>query len=218
MRLILLGPPGAGKGTQAAAIREKYGVPHISTGDMLREAVAAGTALGVRVKGIMASGVLVPDEVVGEVVAERLAKADARKGFLLDGFPRTIRQAEILETVLSARKERLDAVVKVNVSEDDVVKRLSGRRTCKSCGAPFHVAFSAPKVEGVCDACNGKLLQREDDREDVIRKRLAVYVEQTAPLAAWYAKKGLLREVDGSGPVEDVQKRVFEAIAKARAS
>jgi adenylate kinase len=216
--VILLGPPGAGKGTQAAAIREKYGVPHISTGDMLREAVAAGTLLGARVKEIMASGALVPDEVVGEVVAERLARPDARKGFLLDGFPRTIRQAGILETVLSARKERLDAVVKVNVSEDDVVRRLSGRRTCASCGSPFHVSFSAPRVEGICDACNGRLLQREDDREDVIRKRLAVYVEQTAPVAAWYAKKGLLREVDGSGPVEVVQGRVFEAIEEARAS
>jgi adenylate kinase len=182
---------------------------------MLREAVAAGSALGTKVRGIMASGALVPDEVVGEVVAERLARPDARKGFLLDGFPRTVRQAEILDVVLTARKERLDAVVKINLSDDDVVRRLSGRRTCASCGALFHVEFSPPKRAGVCDACGGALAQREDDREDVIRRRLAVYAEQTAPVAAWYARKGLLRDVDGSGGAEEVSRRILAALGSA---
>jgi adenylate kinase len=215
MRLVLFGPPGAGKGTQAAAIKAKYGILHISTGEMLREAIAQGSPVGVKTKAIVDSGSLVPDEVVGELVAERLSRPDARKGFLLDGYPRTLRQAEILEVVLKARKEALDAVVKVNLSDDEVVKRLSGRRTCTSCKTNYHVVFSAPKRAGVCDACGGALAQREDDREDVIRKRLVVYGQQTAPLAAWYAKKGLLREVDGSGPIDEVEKRMFKVLEAA---
>ena len=210
--MILLGPPGSGKGTQAAAVKERYGIPHISTGDMLREAIAAGTPLGMKVKDIMASGALVPDEIVGEVVAERLSRPDARKGFLLDGFPRTIRQAEILGTALSARREALDAVVKVNLSDEEVVRRLSGRRTCSACGAPCHAVFSPPRAAGVCDSCGGALKQRDDDKEDVIRNRLSVYHRQTAPLAEWYSKRGLLREVDGEGLVEEVQRRVFAAL------
>jgi len=212
MRLILLGPPGSGKGTQAAAVKGRYGIPHISTGDMLREAVAAGTPLGMKVKDIMASGGLVPDEIVGEVVAERLSRPDARKGFLLDGFPRTIHQAEILGAALSARREALDAVVKVNLSDEEVVRRLSGRRTCSACGAPCHAVFSPPRAAGVCDSCGGALKQRDDDKEDVIRNRLSVYHRQTAPLAEWYSKRGLLREVDGGGLVEEVQRRVFAAL------
>lgn len=215
LRLILFGPPGAGKGTQAAAIRAKLGVPHISTGDMLREAIAAGTRVGLRVKALVGAGSLVPDEVVGEIVAERLARADARVGFLLDGFPRTLRQAEILEVVLQARKESLDHVVKLNLADDEVVRRLSGRRTCGKCGASFHVAFSPPKSDGICDACGTSLTQRDDDREDVIRKRLEVYREQTAPLAAHYAKRGLLREIDGTGSIEDVKRRALAALGAA---
>ncbi len=212
MRLVLFGPPGAGKGTQAAAVKERFGIPHISTGDMLREAIAAGTPVGARAKVIVETGGLVQDEVVGEVVAERLSRPDARKGFLLDGFPRTLRQAEILAVVLEARKEPLDHVVKLSLSDDEVVRRLSGRRTCGACGAPFHVALSPPRRQGVCDACGGALKQRDDDREDVIRNRLSVYEAQTAPLAAHYAAKGLLREVDGSGSVEEVRRRVLAAL------
>ena len=193
-------------------MKERYGIPHISTGDMLREAVAAGTPLGMKVKDIMASGGLVPDEIVGEVVAERLSRPDARKGFLLDGFPRTIHQAEILGAALSARREALDAVVKVNLSDEEVVRRLSGRRTCSACGAPCHAVFSPPRAAGVCDSCGGALKQRDDDKEDVIRNRLSVYHRQTAPLAEWYSKRGLLREVDGGGLVEEVQRRVFAAL------
>jgi len=212
LRLILLGPPGAGKGTQAAAIRDRFGIPHVSTGDMLREAVAAGTALGEKVKGIMAAGRLVPDETVGEVVAERLARPDARKGFLLDGFPRTLRQAEILDTVLKTRSEGLDAVLEIALNDEDVVKRLSGRRTCAACGAPCHVAYAPPKVAGVCDACGGELRQRDDDTEGVIRNRLSVYHQQTSPLTAHYGARGLLRKVDGSGPVDEVKGRIFQAL------
>ncbi len=212
MRLILLGPPGAGKGTQAAAIRERLGIPHVSTGDMLREAVAAGTMLGSKVKGILASGRLVPDEIVGELVAERLGRSDAESGFLLDGFPRTIRQAEILDGVLKARGSALDAVLKISLGDDEVVRRISGRRTCASCGSLFHVEFSPPAKEGVCDSCGADLRQREDDREEVIRNRLAVYHEETAPLADYYAGRSLLREVDGTGTIESIQSRIMAAL------
>jgi adenylate kinase len=212
MRLILLGPPGAGKGTQAASIREQMGIPHVSTGDMLREAVAAGTTLGSRVKEILASGRLVSDEIVGDLVAERLDRPDAEGGFLLDGFPRTIRQAEILDGVLDARRTALDAVLKISLGDDEVVRRISGRRTCGSCGSLFHVEFSPPAKDGVCDSCGADLRQREDDREDVIRKRLAVYHEETAPLADYYSRRGLLREVDGTGTVESIQGRVMAAL------
>jgi adenylate kinase len=215
VRLVLFGPPGAGKGTQAAAVKEKFGIPHISTGEMLRESIAAGTPVGVKAKALVDSGSLVPDEVVGELVAERLARRDARRGFLLDGFPRTLRQATILEVVLKARTEPLDAVVKINLSDDEVVRRLSGRRTCPSCGASYHVAFSPPKVDGLCDACGGALSHRDDDREDVIRKRLTIYASQTAPLASHYGKLGLLKEVDGSGRIEEVRSRIFKALGAA---
>ncbi len=212
LKVVLLGPPGAGKGTQAAAIRERFGVPHVSTGEMLREAIAAGTPLGKRVKAIVESGSLVPDEVVSEVVAERLGREDARKGFLLDGFPRTLRQAEALQNVMDARGESLDAVVRIRLDDEEVVGRLSGRRTCAACGAPCHVTYSPPRAAGVCDACGGALRQRDDDREEVIRKRLAVYHEQTAPLAEHYRALGLLRDVEGHGAVGDVTRRIFEAL------
>ncbi len=215
MRLVLLGPPGAGKGTQAAAVRERYGVPHVSTGEMLREAIAAGTALGTRVKEIVDSGSLVPDGIVGEVVADRLGRDDTGGGYLLDGFPRTLQQAEILNKVLEMRQESLDAVVRIRLDDDEVVRRLSGRRTCASCGAPCHLVFSRPRVAGICDACGGELRQRDDDHEDVIRKRLAVYREQTVPLAAHYRALGLLKDVDGQGPVREVTRRIFDALDAA---
>lgn len=209
MRVILLGPPGAGKGTQAAAICEKFGIPHVSTGEILREAIAAGTPLGKKAQQIVAAGMLVPDEMVGELVAERLSRKDARKGFLLDGFPRTIRQAEILETILGARREPLRGVVKLALPDDEVVRRLCGRRTCSKCGTPYHVESL---TTASCASCGGELAQREDDKEEVIRKRLQVYHEQTAPLAAWYADKGLLREIDGRGRIEEVRSRVLSAL------
>jgi adenylate kinase len=212
VRLVLFGPPGSGKGTQASAVKEVLGVPHISTGDMLREAIAAGTPVGLKAKTIVESGSLVPDEMVGEIVAARLARGDARKGFLLDGYPRTLRQAEVLEVVLTARREALDAVVKLNLEDDEVVRRLSGRRTCPSCGASFHVAFTPPRKEGVCDGCGSALTQREDDREETIRKRIGVYRQQTAPLAAHYAAKGLLKDVDGTGKPEEVRARILAAL------
>lgn len=212
MRLILMGPPGAGKGTQAAAIRDRFAIPHVSTGEMLREAVATGSPLGIKVKSILAVGKLVPDEVVGDLVAERLGREDARGGFLLDGFPRTIPQAGILDRVLASRGKTLEAVVKISLGDDEVVRRITGRRVCASCERPFHVAFSPPRKEGVCDSCGGALRQREDDREDVVRKRLAVYHEQTAPLAKHYAGRGLLREVDGAGAVEVVRERIMEVL------
>lgn len=215
---MLLGPPGAGKGTQAAAIRERYGIPHVSTGEMLREAIATGSALGVKVKNIVEAGSLVPDELVGEVVAERLKRDDARKGFLLDGFPRTIRQAGILDSVLKARNEELTAVIKIDLEDEVVVRRLSGRRGCVSCGALFHVEFSRPRKEGICDSCGGELQQREDDREEVIRRRLTVYHEQTAPLTDHYRSSGHLREVDGNGPREEVTERIWKAVDQGAAA
>ena len=212
MRLILLGPPGAGKGTQATAICDRFGVPHISTGDILRDAIGAETPVGVRAKEIVASGRLVPDEMAGELVAERLSREDARKGFLLDGFPRTIRQAQILETILKARREPLRAVVKLALPDEDVVRRLSGRRTCVRCGMPHHVESATPGAVGACVSCGGELRQREDDQEDVIRNRLRVYHEQTAPLAAWYAERGLLEEIDGRGTMDEVRRRLESAL------
>lgn len=214
LRLVLLGPPGAGKGTQAAVIREKYGIPHISTGEILREAIEAGTELGSRVKSIVESGSLVPDELVGEVVAERLSREDATRGFLLDGFPRTLRQAEILETVLSTRKQALTAVIKIDLEDEAVVRRLSGRRSCASCGALYHVESARPRADGVCDACGGQLRQREDDTEEVIRKRLKVYHRQTAPLAGHYRSSGHLRTVDGDGTRDEVTARVLKALSQ----
>lgn len=218
MRLVLLGPPGAGKGTQAVAIRRKYGIPHISTGEMLREAIAAGTDLGNKVRSIVESGALVPDDLIGEVVAERLARDDAAEGFLLDGFPRTIRQAEILESVLEGRKQPLTAVLKIALGDDEVVRRLSGRRTCASCGALCHVDSGPPVSEGTCDACGGSLGQREDDKEEVIRKRLRVYHRQTAPLTEHYRKEGLLLEVNGSGTRDEITGRVLSALERGAAA
>lgn len=210
--MVLLGPPGAGKGTQAAAIRQRWGVPHISTGEMLREAIAAGTALGSKVKEIVDSGSLVPDDVVGEVVAERLGRPDARGGFLLDGFPRTLPQAEILDRILAVRGERLDAVVRIAIDDEEVVRRLSSRRTCASCGAPSRAGDGPRGAREACEACGGSLRQRDDDREEVVRKRLGVYHSQTAPLADHYRALGLLQDVDGAGEVAAVTRRVFAVI------
>lgn len=212
-RLELLGPPGAGKGTQAAFLEERYGVVHVSTGDILREAKAAGTPLGLLAKGYMDRGELVPDEVVIGLVRERLRQADVQeKGFLLDGFPRTVAQAEALEALLGELGQPLEAVLCLNVDPERLTKRLSLRRSCPACGAVYHLENRPPKVEERCDACGGQLVQRPDDVEETVRNRLAVYERQTAPLIRYYRERGLLREVDGERSIEEVRRAIVAIV------
>ncbi len=212
MRLVLLGAPGAGKGTQAKILVEKYGIPQISTGDLLRAAVAAGTALGKEAKSYMDKGELVPDSVVLGMVEERLKQDDCKKGYILDGFPRNTKQAETLDNMLSALNMSLTAALSVDVPFDDLMKRLTGRRTCKACGQMYNVYFNAPKKEGICDKCGGELFQRDDDKEETIKKRLEVYNAQTAPLIDYYGKKGILKSVAGTGSIDDIFKKVCGAL------
>jgi adenylate kinase len=213
MRLVLLGPPGAGKGTQAERIAARYGIPHLSTGNMLREAVAADTEVGRRAKAIMDAGRLVPDDVMNQLVAERLAQPDAARGFVLDGFPRTLAQAQALDDLLKQRGQRLDAVLELAVDDDALVKRISGRFACARCGAGYHDRFKQPRVEGVCDVCGGReFVRREDDKPETVRARLKAYHEQTAPLLPYYRNKGLLITVDGMAEIDDVSAQVFEQI------
>jgi adenylate kinase len=212
VRVILLGPPGAGKGTQAVKVSEAFGIPHISTGDIFRENVRGDTELGREAKRYMDAGDLVPDEVVVGMVADRLAQPDAADGFCLDGFPRTVPQAQALEDLLVQRDAPLEVVVRFAVAEDEVVERLTGRRTCSQCGAVFHVSHAPPSTEGVCDACGGELLQRDDDTEDVVINRLEVYRKQTEPLEHFYWERGLLRDVEAVGPVEDVTARTLDLL------
>ncbi|MBI2080879.1 MAG: adenylate kinase [candidate division NC10 bacterium] len=208
MRLILLGPPGAGKGTQAQRLTEKLGIPQVSTGDMLRAAVAAGTPLGREAKAYMDRGALVPDGVVIGIIRERLKAPDCARGYILDGFPRTVAQAEALGETLEAMGTPLTAVLSLTVDPEELVRRLAGRRSCGSCGAAYHLDTAPPRRPGRCDRCGGELFQREDDREETIRKRLAVYRDQTAPLVVYYRGRGLLKEVDGRGEIADVFARV----------
>jgi adenylate kinase len=214
VRVILLGPPGAGKGTQAGNIAETYGIPHISTGDILRANVREGTALGLEAKRFMDAGDLVPDEVIIGMVGDRLAEPDAAQGFLFDGFPRTVPQAEALEALLQDRGQPLDVVLRLAVDEDEVVSRLTGRRTCTACGAVFHVEHQPPATEGACDACGGELVQRDDDREDVVRNRLEVYRRSTEPLEEFYWNRGLLRDVEAVGTVDEVGQRAAAILAE----
>ena len=208
MRMMLLGAPGAGKGTQAKQLTALKGLPQISTGDMLRAAVRQETEMGLAAKRFMDSGALVPDEVVIGIVRDRLGEEDCSSGFILDGFPRTVAQAEALDTFA-----KLEAVVNIVVAEEAVVARLSGRRTCKACGAIFHVVNSPPSVSGTCDQCGGELYQRSDDNETSIRARLAEYKEKTSPLEQYYGAQGVLFEVDGTGDPKDVQARLLQAIS-----
>ena len=208
MRIILLGPPGAGKGTQAARITESSNIPHISTGDTLRANVRDGTALGRQAKQYMDAGDLVPDEVIIGMVGERLQEADARDGFLFDGFPRTVRQAEALEKLLIEQGTPLDAVIRLAVDHDEVVERLTGRRTCTRCQAIYHLSHKPPATPGICDRDGGELIQREDDTEDVVLNRLEVYRTQTEPLEHFYWQRGLLRDVEAVGDVDDVAARI----------
>lgn len=212
MRLILLGPPGAGKGTQAKMLTEKYGVPQISTGDILRAAVAAGTPLGREAKAYMDRGALVPDAVVIGIVRDRLTEADCQIGYLLDGFPRTVAQAEALTRMLKDLGAPLPVVVSLDVAEDELIRRLAGRRTCQACGEPFHVEFHPPRVGGICDKCNGNLVQREDDQEETIRRRLQVYREQTEPLIGYYQSQGLLKTIKGLGETGEVFVRISRVL------
>ena len=214
MRLILLGPPGAGKGTQAKMLIEKLGIPQISTGDILRAAVKEGTPLGLEAKSHMDGGGLVPDEVVIGIIRERIGEEDCRGGYILDGFPRTIAQAEALDAMLAKMGSGIDAVVSLKADDEELVRRLTGRRTCRQCGFGYHLDFKPSRTEGVCDECGGELYQRDDDSEGPIRRRLAVYGEQTRPLIAYYSGKGTLREVDGLGAIAEIQGRILKALGE----
>jgi adenylate kinase len=212
MRLVLLGAPGAGKGTQAKKLVEKYGLPQISTGDLLRAAVAAGTPLGKEAKSYMDKGELVPDTVVLGMVEERIKQDDCKKGFILDGFPRNVAQAEALDKMLASLNMPLTAALSVDVPFEDLMKRLTGRRTCKACGQMYNIYFTPPQKEGICDKCGGELFQRGDDKEDTIKKRLEVYNAQTAPLIDYYGKKGILKSVAGTGSIDEIFKKVCDAL------
>jgi adenylate kinase len=208
MNLIIFGPPGAGKGTQAAQISAKHGIPHISTGDILRASVKEGTELGRLAKSYMDKGELVPDSVVIGIIKDRIAKPDSRGGFLLDGFPRTIPQAEALDKMLDNECLRIDSVISIEVDDEEIVKRISGRRVCEKCGAMYHIIYDPPTNMGYCNKCGGALYTRDDDSEDVVRTRLRVYRRQTEPLKEYYKKSGVLKKVDGVGTIEDVFERI----------
>src|SRR4030065_1361820 len=212
MRLVLLGAPGAGKGTQAKILIEKYNVPQMSTGDLLRAAVAAGTNLGKEAKSYMDKGELVPDSVVLGMVEERLKQDDCKKGYILDGFPRNTAQAEALDKILASLNMSLTGALSVDVPKDDLMKRLTGRRTCKGCGQMYNVYFSPPKKNGVCDKCGGELFHRDDDKEETIKRRIDVYDAQTAPLISYYKKSGILKSVIGVGSIDEIFKKVCSVL------
>ena len=212
MNIILLGPPGSGKGTQAKLIEERYGIPQISTGDMLRKAVGDKTELGIRAKHYMDSGALVPDELVIMITEERLKAEDCRDGFILDGFPRTVPQAEALDEVLNKMNEKIDNALNIEVKEDDIIRRMSGRRICKGCGASYHIIFNPPNEENICDLCGGELYQRDDDREETVRNRLKVYKDQTEPLTNYYREMGVLSSIDGGRKIEEISQLIEEIL------
>lgn len=214
MRLVLLGAPGAGKGTQAKKLIEKFGIPQISTGDILRQNVADGTPLGKEAKSFMDKGELVPDRVVLGLVEDRLKKDDCKKGYILDGFPRNTAQAEALDKMLGSLGMPISTALSVDIPKDDLMKRLTGRRTCKGCGQMYNIYFSSSKKEGVCDKCSGELYQRDDDKEETIKRRLDVYDAQTAPLMDYYRKNGILKSVQGVGSIDEIFSKVCAEITK----
>lgn len=212
MKIIMLGAPGAGKGTQAKKIAEKYHIPHISTGDIFRANIKNGTELGKQAKTYMDQGLLVPDELTVNLVIDRVQKEDCANGYVLDGFPRTIPQAEALTKALEGLGEKLDYAIDVDVPDENIVNRMSGRRACVGCGATYHVKYNAPKTEGVCDVCGEKLILRPDDEPETVLKRLGVYHDQTQPLIDYYAKAGVLKEVDGTLDMEDVFQAIVDVL------
>ena len=212
MNIILMGLPGAGKGTQASEIVKKFPIPHISTGDMFRKAIKDETNLGKEAKSYMDRGELVPDEVTVGIVKERISEDDAKKGFLLDGFPRTIEQAEALNNIMSELDREIDAVINIEVPEEELMNRLTGRRICEKCGTTYHLVFNPPKVDGICDIDGGKLYQREDDNPETVSNRLSVNVKQSKPILEYYDEKGILKNIDGSKDISDVTKDVIDIL------
>lgn len=215
MRLILVGPPGAGKGTQAVRLAAHYGIPHISTGDIFRHNMKNETELGLLAKSYVDRGELVPDSVTNEMVKDRLSHDDAQAGFLLDGFPRNVSQAEVLREILAQAGTPLDAVLELSIDDAEIIARLSGRRTCRNCSTSFHTIYEKPAVDGVCDKCQGELYQREDDSEAVITRRLEVYAEQTKPIIAFYRSEGLLITIPAVGDVTEISARAIAALSAA---
>lgn len=204
MKIIMLGAPGAGKGTQAKMIADKYGIPHISTGDIFRANIKEGTQLGKLAKEYMDKGLLVPDSLTCDLVVDRIQKEDCANGYILDGFPRTIRQGEVLEEALKDLGQKIDCALDIEVSDDSIIARMAGRRACVGCGATYHIIFNPAKKEGICDICGEKLILRDDDKPETVQKRLSVYHEHTKPLEDFYSERGVLKEVDGSQPMEKV--------------
>ncbi|MGI6712060.1 MAG: adenylate kinase [Bacillota bacterium] len=214
MRLVLLGPPGAGKGTQAEVLVEKLNIPHISTGDIFRQAIKNGTDLGKKAKEFMDAGKLVPDEVTVGIVRDRICQKDCVPGFLLDGFPRTVIQAEALDGILKELNTGLDAVINIEVPKEKLISRLTGRRVCKGCGTTYHISFNPPKNDGVCNKCGGELHQRADDTEETVLNRLNVYEKQTAPLIEYYSKQGLLKRINGDRPIDEVLGEIIKSLGR----
>ena len=212
MKIIMLGAPGAGKGTQAKQIADKYGVPHISTGDIFRANIKNGTELGKKAKEYMDQGLLVPDELTCDLVMDRIQQDDCKNGFILDGFPRTIPQAESLTDALNKLGQKMDFAIDVDVPDESIINRMSGRRACLSCGATYHIQFAAPKKEGICDKCGSELVLRDDDKPETVQKRLEIYHDQTHPLIEYYEKKGVLHTVDGTQTMEDVFKNITDIL------
>ncbi len=212
MKIVLLGAPGAGKGTQAKSLSEKLAVPHISTGDIFRANIKGNTPLGIKAKEYMDKGQLVPDELTVEIVKDRLANPDCSKGFILDGFPRTIPQAEYLDSVLKDMNIELDATLLINVKDEDIIERMSGRRTCPNCGASYHVIYNPTKIEGICDVCKTPVIQRPDDAAETVLSRLETYHQQTQPLISYYGKAGKLKVAEGADKVEDTTETVFKTL------
>ncbi len=212
MRIILLGPPGVGKGTQAQSIIRRYEIPHISTGDILRENIKAGTPLGIEAKEYMDKGLLVPDELVVSIVKDRLSKDDCKKGFLLDGYPRTIAQAEALERDMKELGMELDKVINLNAESKTLIDRISGRRICRQCSASYHVMFNAPKVDSVCDSCGGELYQRDDDKVETVQTRIGVYMGQTEPLIKYYRDRNKLVDVDGTKAISEIFDEIVQVL------